>query len=187
MRSPVQIWLSAPRRNPVISTITGFLLFCRSYRHIKTHTKTHTGPKYKPGSSALPGIFYCPLEQYDAVVVAVGACHARTLNLAGAKTVERGILPAVAFLTDATKTVLAGRYPALVQGRDGVVVGGGDTGSDCVGTALRQGCRSVTQVEMLPAKTGCQIPFEGHPSRGKEQKHDFSQEECAQVFGHPHL
>lgn len=126
-------------------------------------------------------------EQYDAVVVAVGARHARTLNLAGAETVERGILPAVAFLTDATKTVLAGGYPALVHGRDVVIVGGGDTGNDCVGTALRQGCRSVTQVEMLPVEAGRRFLFEGHPPRRKEQKHDFSQEECAQVFGDPHL
>ena len=124
--------------------------------------------------------------RYDAVVLAVGARHARTLAPDGAEDVKQGILPAVEFLSAATKRVLAGGHPAGVQGKDVVIVGGGDTGSDCVGTALRQGCRSVTQVEMLPARTGRQILFEGHPPREKEPKRDFSQEECAQVLGDPH-
>lgn len=125
--------------------------------------------------------------QYDAVVLAVGARHARTLDLAGAGDAAEGILPAVEFLRAATQAVLAGGHPDAVRGKDVVIVGGGDTGSDCVGTALRQRCRSVVQVEMLPERPGRQILFEVHPPRPKEQKRDFSQEECARVFGDPHL
>jgi glutamate synthase (NADPH/NADH) small chain len=123
---------------------------------------------------------------FDAVVLAVGTGNARTLSLQGAEGV-RGIVPAVAFLTANTKAVLDGDQPIFAQDKQVVIVGGGDTGSDCVGTALRQGCAGITQIEMLPAKTGHQFLFEGHPAPAKEGKHDFSQEECKQVFGDPHL
>ena len=62
-----------------------------------------------------------------------------------------GIYFAVDYLTAATQSVLSGTAPAITaQGKHVVVVGGGDTGNDCVGTALRQGCQSVVQLEMMP-------------------------------------
>ena len=120
--------------------------------------------------------------QYDAVVLAVGTGNARTLKLEGAEGV-RGIVHAVDFLGSATRAVLEGDEPIVAQGKQVVIVGGGDTGSDCVGTALRQGCAGITQIEMLPAKTGRTFLHHARPQREKEVKHDFSQEECAELFG----
>ena len=73
---------------------------------------------------------------YDAVILCGGAKKPRALNVAG--------IFAVDYLTAATRAVLAGEAPAITaKGKHVVVVGGGDTGNDCVGTALRQGCESV--------------------------------------------
>ncbi|MBR1820715.1 MAG: glutamate synthase subunit beta [Clostridia bacterium] len=90
------------------------------------------------------------LSAYDAALLCGGAKKPRGLSVEniGAK----GVHFAVDYLTAATKAVLSGGEPTVnAQGRHVVVVGGGDTGNDCVGTALRQGCASVTQLEMMPA------------------------------------
>ncbi|MBE5807450.1 MAG: glutamate synthase subunit beta [Clostridiales bacterium] len=90
------------------------------------------------------------LEGYEAVLLAGGAKKPRALNAPGADA--QGVCFAVDYLTSATKAVLSGTAPAIdAKGKHVVVVGGGDTGNDCVGTALRQGCLSVTQLEMMPA------------------------------------
>lgn len=129
--------------------------------------------------------------QYDAVVLCVGTGKARTLSLEGAEGVQ-GIHGAVEFLTSNTKSLLDsglsdGRNISA-QGKHVVIVGGGDTGNDCVGTSLRTGCASVTQIEMLPAKYGRQILHEPHPPRAPEVKTDSSQEEYRTKFGvDPHV
>ena len=90
------------------------------------------------------------LRDYDAVLLCGGARKARSLNVEHMDA--GGVLFAVDYLTAATKGVLAGaESEASAAGKHVVVVGGGDTGNDCVGTALRQGCLSVTQLEMMPA------------------------------------
>ncbi len=84
------------------------------------------------------------VEEYDAVALCGGAKKPRGLNVEGVFAVD--------YLTAATRAVLAGTEPAIhAKGKHVVVVGGGDTGNDCVGTALRQGCASVVQLEMMPA------------------------------------
>ena len=84
------------------------------------------------------------MDEYDAVALCGGAKKPRALNVEGVFAVD--------YLTAATKAVLSGDEPAIdANGRHVVVVGGGDTGNDCVGTALRQGCASVLQLEMMPA------------------------------------
>ena len=83
-------------------------------------------------------------EEYDAVVLCGGAKKPRALNVEGVFAVD--------YLTAATRAVLSGSKPSVnAMGKSVVVVGGGDTGNDCVGTALRQGCASVVQLEMMPA------------------------------------
>ena len=124
--------------------------------------------------------------EFDAVVLAVGTGNARSLKLEGAEGV-RGIVSAVDFLSSTTRAVLDGDEPIVAQGKQVVIVGGGDTGNDCVGTSLRQGAVSITQIEMLPEKTGRVFIHEAHPPRPAEQKHDFSQEECKAKFGDPHV
>jgi glutamate synthase (NADPH/NADH) small chain len=125
------------------------------------------------------------LQKYDGVILAVGTGNTRKLNLEGDFGAQ-GIVPAVEYLTNTTRQVLDGVKPLDAKGKHVVIVGGGDTGNDCVGTALRQGCASIVQIEMLPKERGHQFLFEPHPPRAKEEKHDFSQEECALRFGDPH-
>lgn len=124
--------------------------------------------------------------EYDAVVLAVGTGNARRLSLDGVETVK-GIVPAVEYLTAATRAVRDGMEPISAKGRHVVIIGGGDTGSDCVGTALRQDAASITQLEMLPEQRERKFLFEPHPPQAKEEKHDFSQEECKAVFGDPRI
>ena len=91
------------------------------------------------------------LNGFDAVVVAAGARAPRGLS---ATNVDApGVVYAVDYLTASTVSVLDGGEPAVdARGLDVVVIGGGDTGNDCVGTAVRQGARSVRQFEFLPLR-----------------------------------
>ncbi|QIQ87330.1 glutamate synthase subunit beta [Erythrobacter sp.] len=94
-------------------------------------------------------------ENFDAVVLAGGAEDARQLAIPGAEM--PGVRLAMEFLTQQNKRVAgddevraAPRGSLLATGKDVVVIGGGDTGSDCVGTSNRQGAKSVTQLEIMP-------------------------------------
>ena len=90
------------------------------------------------------------LKEYDAVLLCGGARKPRSLNVEHMDA--QGVMLAVDYLTAATKAVLSEAVSsASAAGKHVIVVGGGDTGNDCVGTALRQGCVSVTQLEMMPA------------------------------------
>ena len=92
------------------------------------------------------------MEKYDALCLAIGAMHPRDLNIEGREL--DGIHFAMDYLTQQNK-VNDGAYVAYdnritAENRHALVIGGGDTGSDCVGTAIRQGAKSVTQIEILP-------------------------------------
>jgi glutamate synthase (NADPH) small chain len=92
------------------------------------------------------------LEDYDALVLAGGAEKARDLPIPGREL--KGILFAMDFLPQQNRRVSgeaqAEEEPILAGGKHVVVIGGGDTGSDCIGTAIRQGARSVTNFEIMP-------------------------------------
>ena len=127
------------------------------------------------------------VKGYDAVILCVGTGNARSLKLEGAEHV-RGILPAVEYLTASTKAVLDGDEPTFAKDKQVVVVGGGDTGSDCVGTAIRQGCTGLTQIEMLPRNPVPAYIHHVYPVHEPEHKVDTSMEECEHVFGKdPHV
>jgi glutamate synthase (NADPH) small chain len=89
-------------------------------------------------------------DRYDAVVLAVGSTVPRDLPVPGREL--GGVLQAMEFLPPANRVALGEAVPGQVtaQGKDVVIIGGGDTGADCLGTALRQGARSVTQLEIMP-------------------------------------
>jgi glutamate synthase (NADPH/NADH) small chain len=89
-------------------------------------------------------------DRYDAVVLAVGATVPRDLSVPGRQL--DGVLQAMDFLPPANRVALGEHVEGQVTARDKdvVVIGGGDTGADCLGTALRQGARSVTSLEILP-------------------------------------
>ena len=91
-------------------------------------------------------------SQYDAVVVATGTPTARDLNVPGRNL--KGVHFALELLSQQNRVLAGHEYSKqeriTAKGKDVLVIGGGDTGSDCIGTAHRQGCRSVTQIEILP-------------------------------------
>lgn len=90
------------------------------------------------------------IENYDAVILAGGSEKPRDIKIPGREL--KGIYFALEYLTDSNR-VVAGEYhqnKISAKNKNVVVIGGGDTGSDCVGTANRQGAKSITQIELLP-------------------------------------
>lgn len=127
------------------------------------------------------------VRDYDAVVLCCGAKKARTLAVDGFSETE-GVHFAVDFLKSTTQSLLdhdlkAGTFISA-KGKDVVIVGGGDTGNDCVGTCLRHGCRSVTQLEMMPEPPEERLPSNPWPEWPKVKKTDYGQQEAIDRFGH---
>ena len=126
------------------------------------------------------------LKDYDAVVLACGAKKPRPLNIEGIDNTD-GIYYAVDFLTSSTKSLLdndlkEGTYISA-KDKNVVIVGGGDTGNDCVGTCIRHGCKSITQLEMMPKPLidrGSDNPW---PEWPKVLKTDYGQQEAIALFG----
>lgn len=119
---------------------------------------------------------------FDAVVVAVGAADARGLNAPGADA--EGVVYAVDYLTEATRSVIEGETPAdTAKGLDVVVIGGGDTGTDCVATAIRQGAKSVRQLEYNAAPPEDRHVSNPWPEWPNVKKTDYGQLEAIDVFG----
>ncbi len=122
------------------------------------------------------------LRNHAAVVAAVGARDARRLSVPGAEL--DGVVLAVDYLTSATKSVLDSIAPSIdAQGLDVVVIGGGDTGTDCVATALRQGARSVAQLEFLPEPPTGRPEGNVWPQWPRVRKDDYGQLEAIGVLG----
>ncbi|MEY8437595.1 glutamate synthase subunit beta [Atopobiaceae bacterium 24-176] len=147
------------------------------------------GVAFKTGSDVSdPVVAGAVAAESDAVVLAVGAGEARRLSVPGADLA--GVVMAVDYLTANTKAVeAAGEDPAAVSpaisaaGLDVVIVGGGDTGTDCVACALRQGARSVRQLEFMPRPPEQRLPSNPWPEWPVELKVDYGQEEAETVQG----
>ena len=120
------------------------------------------------------------MEDYDAVILCCGAKKPRSLPAAEG---VQGAYFAVDYLTAATRALLEAAPPIDAAGKDVVVVGGGDTGNDCVGTAIRQGCRSVIQLEMMPQLPAARAGDNPWPQWPRVCKTDYGQEEAIAVFG----
>jgi glutamate synthase (NADPH/NADH) small chain len=124
------------------------------------------------------------LRDFDATVICTGATQPRDLPIDG-RNLE-GVHFAMEFLTGATKALLDGgpdASPIHARGKDVVVIGGGDTGTDCVGTSLRQGCRSLVQIEIMPRQPLERAADNPWPEWPKVHKVDYGQEEAAAKFG----
>jgi glutamate synthase (NADPH/NADH) small chain len=124
-------------------------------------------------------------QQFDAIVLCGGATKPRDLPVEGRNL--QGIHFAMDFLHANTKSLLDsdhadGRYISA-RDKDVVVIGGGDTGTDCVGTALRHGCRTLLQLEILPKPPLSRTPDNPWPQWPKVYKLDYGQEEAAALFG----
>lgn len=126
------------------------------------------------------------LKEYDRVVLACGASNPRDINVPGRDA--SGIYFAVDFLTSVTKSLLDSNFadhkfiPA--KGKKVMVIGGGDTGNDCVGTSIRLGAASVLQLEMMPKAPDTRTEQNPWPEWPRMCKTDYGQEEAIAVFGH---
>jgi glutamate synthase (NADPH/NADH) small chain len=125
-------------------------------------------------------------EEFDAVVLACGASNPRDINAPGRDA--NGIYFAVDFLTSTTKSLLDSNLQdkkyISAKDKNVVVIGGGDTGNDCVGTCIRHGCKSVTQLEMMPKAPDERTESNPWPQWPLVCKTDYGQEEAIAVFGH---
>jgi glutamate synthase (NADPH/NADH) small chain len=123
-------------------------------------------------------------KDFDAIIIATGATQPRDLKVPGREL--RGVHFAMDYLTASTKALLAGspdQCPINAKGLDVVVLGGGDTGTDCVGTAMRQGCRSLVQLEIMPKPPMDRAEDNPWPEWPRVYRMDYGQEEAAARFG----
>ena len=125
-------------------------------------------------------------SEFDAIVLCCGATHGRNLPIEG--HTAKGVHMAMEFLTANTRHQLDhhfnGTNPSLnATGKNVVVIGGGDTGTDCVGTSLRHGCKSVIQLEIMPQPPDKRAPNNPWPEWAKVYKMDYGQEEAAAIQG----
>ena len=125
------------------------------------------------------------LKEYDSVVLACGASNPRDIKAKGRDA--KGFYFAVDFLKTTTKSLLNSEFKdkKYVNAKDKnvLVIGGGDTGNDCVGTSIRQGAKSVVQLEMMPKPPVCRAESNPWPEWPKILKTDYGQEEAIAVFG----
>ena len=133
------------------------------------------------------------LQEFDAVVLCCGATKPRNLPIEGRDL--KGIHFAVEFLHANTKNLLDRKhgdtqsynsfsYPFVsAEGKDVVVIGGGDTGTDCVGTSMRHGCKSLMQLEILDRPADARQPNNPWPEWPKVYNLDYGQEEYKAIYG----
>lgn len=125
-------------------------------------------------------------DTYDCVILACGASKPRDINAPGRDA--KGIFFAVDFLTDVTKYLLDHEFKKVPYSKakdmNVVVIGGGDTGNDCVGTCIRLGAKNVTQLEMMPKPAEKRTVANPWPEWPKVLKVDYGQEEAIWKFGH---
>lgn len=125
------------------------------------------------------------IQDFDAVVLCGGATKGRDLPIEGREL--KGIHLAMEFLQKNTKSLLDSNHEdnnyISAKGKDVIVIGGGDTGTDCVGTSLRHGCNSVIQFEIMPKPPETRAANNPWPEWPKVYKMDYGQEEAAAQYG----
>lgn len=124
------------------------------------------------------------MKEYDAIVLCGGATKERMINVPGKELI--GVSTAVNFLTAATRQVLDGTKvdeTISAKDKDVIVVGGGDTGTDCVATSIRQGAKSVTQLEIMPCPPAERPAGNPWPLWPKVLRTGYGHDEAKEVFG----
>ena len=126
------------------------------------------------------------LDGFDAVILACGSSNPRDIKAEGRDA--EGIYFAVDFLKATTKSLLDSQLTdgnfISAKDKNVVIIGGGDTGNDCVGTSVRHGCKSVVQLEMMPKLPDERAENNPFPQYPRVCKTDYGQEEAIAVFGH---
>ena len=134
------------------------------------------------GKTVAPGEL---MKEFDAVALCCGAGNPRDLSVENRDA--SGVYFAVDYLKAATKALLdtgdAANTSISAKGKKVVIVGGGDTGNDCVGTSIRLGCESVCQIEMMPKLPDKRAQNNPWPQWPRVCKTDYGQEEAIAVFG----
>ncbi len=125
------------------------------------------------------------VHEFDAIVLCCGSTVARPLTVPGADL--KGVHYAVDFLSQNTKSLLDsnladGNYISA-KDKNVIVVGGGDTGTDCVGTSIRHGCKSVTQLEIMGEGLEKRAANNPWPEWPRLKKTDYGQEEAMYLYG----
>ncbi len=125
-------------------------------------------------------------KEFDAIVMCCGAKEPRKLNAKGIEG-TKGIYFAVDFLTDVTKNLLGNtldkKVAPLVKNKNVVIVGGGDTGNDCIATSVRLGAKSVTALEMMPKPPVERAANNPWPQWPKTLRTDYGHEEAIEKYG----
>ena len=125
------------------------------------------------------------LKDYDAVILACGSSNPRNINAEGRDA--DGIYYAVDFLKATTKSLISSNlsdgYYISAKYKNVIVIGGGDTGNDCQGTALRQGCTDLMALEMMPQPPVERTAANPWPEWPRVLKVDYGQTECIAKFG----
>ena len=125
------------------------------------------------------------LDDFDALVLATGATKPRDLPIPGREL--SGIHFAMEFLTANTKSLLDSNHEdgeyISAAGKDVIVIGGGDTGTDCIGTSMRHGCASLVNFELLPQPPENRAPDNPWPQWPRIYRVDYGHEEVAAKFG----
>ena len=139
-------------------------------------TNTNVGKDIKPAKL---------LKEYDRVILACGAKNPRDIKAPGRDA--EGIYFAVDFLKATTKSLLDSELKdnkyISAKGKKVVIIGGGDTGNDCVGTSIRHGAASVIQLEMMPKAPDERAENNPWPEWPRVCKTDYGQEEAIAMFG----
>ena len=123
------------------------------------------------------------VDEYDAVVLCCGAKKPRDITAAGRDC--KGVYFAVDYLTAVTKALVSGKNSSITaEKKKVVIIGGGDTGNDCVASCIRQGAESVTQLEIMPPPPLTRAENNPWPQWPRVLKTDYGQEEAIALFGH---
>mgnify|MGYP002670504827 CR=1 FL=1 len=124
------------------------------------------------------------LKQFDAIALCTGSTVPRDLTIPGREL--QGIYFAKDYLHSVTKSFLDSglqdKKAVSAKGKDVIVIGGGDTGTDCVATAIRQGCRSVKQIEIMPCLPHSRTADNPWPEMPRVFKTDYGQEEAFELY-----
>ena len=133
------------------------------------------------------------MDSYDRVILCCGASNPRDIKAEGRDA--KGIYFAVDFLSEVSKKLMDNHYDSdtvieskdfsfkSLKGKHVVVIGGGDTGNDCVGTSIRLGAANVTQLEMMPCPSKERLASNPWPEWPKVMKTDYGQEEAIALYG----